>query len=216
MFNLEQSIAEWRRQMLDAGIKAPALLDELESHVREDVEQQMKAGLNPQKAFDAAVRRIGHARALKLEFKKAGASIETRFARLVGISCGVIAGLFSLWILLNLFTIHEVNSGARMSGFVAVTFIILSWRYGGRLLPAIPRESVRTVLGVLCCLASLGGMKLFIESILPNLLEVPAGADLHVGHLLVSLVWAWTAISIFGAIAYRLGDVPRKDRRQHV
>ena len=39
MFNLDQSITEWRRQMLAAGIKTPALLDELESHLRDDVRQ---------------------------------------------------------------------------------------------------------------------------------------------------------------------------------
>jgi hypothetical protein len=39
MFDLEQSIATWRRQMLDAGIKAPVPLEELESHLRDDIEQ---------------------------------------------------------------------------------------------------------------------------------------------------------------------------------
>ena len=42
MFNLEQSIADWRRQMLAAGIKMPVPLEELESHLREDIAQQMQ------------------------------------------------------------------------------------------------------------------------------------------------------------------------------
>ncbi len=37
MFNLEQSIAEWRQQMLAAGPKNPTPLNELESHLREDM-----------------------------------------------------------------------------------------------------------------------------------------------------------------------------------
>ena len=41
MFNLEAAIADWRRQMLAAGIKAPVPLEELESHMREDVENQL-------------------------------------------------------------------------------------------------------------------------------------------------------------------------------
>jgi hypothetical protein len=41
MFNLEQSIAEWRQQMLAAGIKTPATLNELESHLREEFERQI-------------------------------------------------------------------------------------------------------------------------------------------------------------------------------
>jgi hypothetical protein len=58
MPDIELSIAEWRRQMLAAGIKTPALLDELESHLREDVKCEMKAGSNEREAFDRAVARL--------------------------------------------------------------------------------------------------------------------------------------------------------------
>jgi hypothetical protein len=51
MFDLEQSILEWRKQMLAAGIKTPVPLEELESHLREDIAQQMKSGTNPNKLF---------------------------------------------------------------------------------------------------------------------------------------------------------------------
>lgn len=70
MFNLEQSIAEWRRRMLAAGIKTPVPLEELESHLREDIEQRMKSGSNAQQAFEAAVQQLGHANEIKSEFKK--------------------------------------------------------------------------------------------------------------------------------------------------
>lgn len=70
MFNLEQSILEWRRQMLAVGLGNPNVLDELESHLREDAERQIKSGLTPQDAFETAVRRIGQAKALNHEFKK--------------------------------------------------------------------------------------------------------------------------------------------------
>jgi hypothetical protein len=39
MFNLEEAILEWRRQMLIAGITSPIPLDELEIHLRDDLEQ---------------------------------------------------------------------------------------------------------------------------------------------------------------------------------
>ena len=39
-----KSIAEWREQMLAAGIKTPVPLEELEIHLREEIEQQMKSG----------------------------------------------------------------------------------------------------------------------------------------------------------------------------
>jgi hypothetical protein len=72
MFDLEQSIAEWRKQMLAAGIKSPVLLDELESHLREEIEEQTKSGNSPQQAFEMAVDRIGQAILLRQEFAKAG------------------------------------------------------------------------------------------------------------------------------------------------
>jgi hypothetical protein len=46
MPNLDQRIAEWRQRMDTGGIKSPAVLDELESHLRDEVEQQMRSGLD--------------------------------------------------------------------------------------------------------------------------------------------------------------------------
>jgi hypothetical protein len=74
MFNLEQSIAEWRRQMLAAGVKTPVPLDELESHLREEVEQQMRSGEGAQEAFESAVQRIGQPAVIQDEFAKAGST----------------------------------------------------------------------------------------------------------------------------------------------
>ena len=70
MFDLEQSITEWRRQMIAAGIKTPVPLEELESHLREEIEQQMKSGSNERQAFETAMAQIGQAKPLKMEFKK--------------------------------------------------------------------------------------------------------------------------------------------------
>ncbi len=52
MFDLEQAISNWRRQMLAAGIKTPAPLEELENHLREDFEQQARSGSSTQQAFE--------------------------------------------------------------------------------------------------------------------------------------------------------------------
>ena len=41
MFNLEKAIADWRRQMTKGGIRAGEVLDELESHLREDIDAQL-------------------------------------------------------------------------------------------------------------------------------------------------------------------------------
>lgn len=70
MFNLEQAIAKWRQQMLAAGIKTPVPLEELESHLREDIGQLTKSGQDEQTAFAAAVQKIGSWHMLRNEFGK--------------------------------------------------------------------------------------------------------------------------------------------------
>jgi len=72
MFDMEQSIAEWRRQMLTNGIKTLEVLDELEAHLREDLARQMSSGLSAEQAFGAAVQRLGQVGSLKREFAKVG------------------------------------------------------------------------------------------------------------------------------------------------
>jgi hypothetical protein len=70
MFDLEKSIADWRKQMLAAGIKTPVPMEELEIHLREEIERQMQLDANEQSAFETAVARIGQGIALKTEFTK--------------------------------------------------------------------------------------------------------------------------------------------------
>lgn len=70
MFDIEKALAEWRHEMRGAGIKSPLPLEELESHLREEFEEQRTAGLKDEAAFQVAVRKIGQARALQGEFRK--------------------------------------------------------------------------------------------------------------------------------------------------
>jgi len=68
MFNLERELAEWRREMAAAGLNTPDIIRELEGHLRDDIEQQMKSGISGPAAFQAAVQRIGQPSVLKHEF----------------------------------------------------------------------------------------------------------------------------------------------------
>jgi hypothetical protein len=93
MFHLEKSIADWRKQMLAAGIKTPVPLEELEIHLREEIERQMKSGLNEQKAFEISVQRIGQPKMLDSEFKK---SERTFMKQIVKIGAGIIGVLVGM------------------------------------------------------------------------------------------------------------------------
>ncbi len=104
MFDLEQSIAEWREQMLAAGIKTPVPLEELEVHLREEIEQQMKSGLSAQQTFAAAVQRIGQANMLKREFKKVE---RTLMKKIMIILLGIFGILFGPGIILPALARHR-------------------------------------------------------------------------------------------------------------
>jgi len=79
MFDLEQAIADWRSQMLAAGIKTPVPLEELEIHLREEIERLEKSGVDERTAFENAVRQTGQPQSLKNEFNK----IETSFMKTI-------------------------------------------------------------------------------------------------------------------------------------
>jgi hypothetical protein len=92
MFNLEQAIAEWRIQMLAAGIKTPVPLEELESHLREEIEQQMKSGWLESNAFEISVQRIGRPELMKAEFEKSERTFMKRNIKIGMGVAGILAG----------------------------------------------------------------------------------------------------------------------------
>ena len=119
MSDLEKSIANWRKQMLAAGIQTPATLDELELHLREEIEQQVKSGLDEQKAFEATAQQIGQATVLKTEFSKVG---ETFYERLKQLVC-TLAGISNYQLATNMNTPNQ-NIEPRWTTYAKVgTFI---------------------------------------------------------------------------------------------
>jgi hypothetical protein len=168
MFNLDQAIVEWRRQMATGGIKAPSILDELESHLREDVEQQTRMGINAECAFEVAVKKIGPANALRNEFKKS--SVASALEKLmIGIAVLVVAfGVF-----LSTVTIFFCYSsvGERLIGFTAMGLTIVTacvWPVFVPFLPAIHRKRKREAIETVCLLAGFGLCTFFVQLILPH------------------------------------------------
>ncbi|PWU09820.1 MAG: hypothetical protein C5B50_26550 [Verrucomicrobia bacterium] len=124
MFNLNQAIAEWRRQMASAGITSAEVLDELVSHLRDDVEEQVRTGANAEKAFASAVRRIGPAAALKTEFAKSGppkGAWRRRFWQTFYYACAATTVMADLWTLVS----FELSASERVAG--AGVVVALAW-----------------------------------------------------------------------------------------
>ena len=83
MFNLEQGIGQWKKGLAEGGLEDAELLAELESHLREDVEWKVRSGVGEPAAFAAAVRQMGGADVLKIEFTKAYGSTGKRLKHLI-------------------------------------------------------------------------------------------------------------------------------------
>jgi hypothetical protein len=90
MFNLEYAIAEWRRQMISVGIKKSVVLDELESHLREDAECRIQRGAGAQDAFQKATQQFGQLERLKAELDKTEINERKFMKRGLIIGAGII------------------------------------------------------------------------------------------------------------------------------
>ena len=150
MFNLEQAIAKWRLQMLAAGIKKPVPLEELESHLREEIERQMKSGQSEAEAFQAAVQKIGPAHTVQNEFEKVEATEEEREWKAGQIWSGAILGLLQLIVVGFVLFNSEMTFGQRMSGLAAMAvsflFVVAVGRFSCRFFPVIRARRTRTAV----------------------------------------------------------------------
>src|ERR1700733_3200210 len=120
MFNLEQSISAWRRRMLAAGITTPVPLEELESHLRDDIEQRLRSGLNPQQEFETAVKSLGQADPLTKEFAKEPSARGLLIGNLIVMFCAVCYGWGFMWL-----NGAEKNHTQWLLGVIAIVLITL-------------------------------------------------------------------------------------------
>ena len=207
MFDKEKAIGNWRKQMLKGGVES-AVLMELENHLREEMEQQIRRGSSSQQAFETAVERMGQAGELKREFRKVGELPETRFVKLMGIGCVTFALLFSLWIGSFLFH-HEIGWGAKISGVAAIATTALSWKYSGKFLPVVRNHWMRAAIGFLCCIGCVLWIQFFIVNVVPYVLAHP-GTITPPGQKLATFLWGWTVMAVLAGIGVGLERAARK------
>jgi hypothetical protein len=205
MFDLEQSLAGWRKQMLAAGIKTPVPLEELEIHLREDIAQQMQSGLSAQQAFGIAVKKIGQALELKREFKKTSAPMEMQeVIKLAGVICFAVA-LFCQLLSCPAFGLvvfaHGLSPLAVWGITVAAT--VLSWKYNHKLLPVIRNQPLRRAVGIVCYV----GCLLWIRFVLFHL---PTGATGSIFLILFLFGSEWTVMAILGGVGHGLEKAASK------
>lgn len=148
MPELEKRILEWRRQMAAGGVNAPEVLDELESHLREDIGRRLSAGASEPEAFQWATARIGSAGSLRPEFNKVSGTI--CLPVMIGIAVWFMAIILMVIFLSARFAAGRVGpllfahifslTSGYLAAFAAGGFgiVYVCWRWSGRLSP--PRE----------------------------------------------------------------------------
>jgi hypothetical protein len=189
MYDLDQQISEWRKQMRAAGINTPVPLEELESHLRDEIEQHLAAGENEAEAFAAAVRTIGPARVLEGEFQKIADGKDALRWRFVELGFGLFASVVPLWLGFQVLypparSAVDLTPGQQWSSILALlTFAALAW--GGRLscnlFPVVRLKRART--NALLALVPLWWI-IFMVCIVPR-------HDFTMGQFLVAFLWAF-------------------------
>jgi hypothetical protein len=155
MFDLETSITEWRRQMLAAGLKTGRRLDELESHLREEISALKSAGASEAVAFEQAVARLGSPHSVSTEFNKIrvgqiwpvkiGWSLWLAATLLAAgwLMRGLLAGRLNLLLGAHALSITAGYGGAMLLGGFGVLYVV--WGRSGRLSPARRQSLNRAV-----------------------------------------------------------------------
>ncbi len=95
MFDLNEEILKWRRSLAESDPLDEPAVDELESHLREEIESLVSLNLSEEESLWLARRRLGGAGDLSREFGKINRSAVLR-ARLVWMAAGVLAYILAI------------------------------------------------------------------------------------------------------------------------
>ena len=152
MFDLEQAIADWRRQMLAAGIKTPVPLEELENHLREDIDRQMQSGMSAEPSFGVAVKNRPGSRAQKGIQKNKRPDGNTgghKTGRSHFCCRRIILSAVHVPSLSSSQRIEFDGENARIGRYaITVATSVLSWRYNHKLLPVIRNHRLEGLLAL--------------------------------------------------------------------
>jgi len=154
MFDLKQSIAEWRCQMLAAGIKTPVPLEELEIHLHEEIGRLVESGLDEQNAFNTAVQKMGPMPAIRNEFENAGVAQRGRnwlifeIFFLAGALClPILVGAQAFYLKDGRFS--EMTSSQQISSLAAaatLSFLALGMRFICGKFPVVHTKRIRDAI----------------------------------------------------------------------
>jgi len=186
MFDLERAIADWRREMRTAGLKASDLLDELENHLRDEIERQTRSGSAPEKGFQFAVRQIGSLPALQAEFAKAHYPAPGSLRKIAAVAYSVEVLAYTALQMRLLWKSAPASSELWLGvAGLAVTLCAASagWRLVPRMMSVISNQTLRSSMAIAGNLLTLVWMAIYAWLVLPRF-------DFTPGQFATAFVWA--------------------------
>src|SRR5687768_6092071 len=136
MEDFEDHIAQWRKELSSTMQDRPDVVDELEDHLRQELETLTRAGKTPDEAWDAALNQLGDARKLTREFAKSSRAgwLPTRAALAVLGGCGlasaaillagVSGGRYGALLAVHIFAITLGYAATLAFGFAAASAVV--------------------------------------------------------------------------------------------
>jgi hypothetical protein len=202
MFNLEQSITDWRQQMLAAEIQSPVPLEELEAHLREEIEQQLKLGISAQTAFLIAAERIGLGSSLKTEFKMADRLDRIQLRKKAAYFYAGILVFYSATMTSVMFK-NDLSTGEKLLGLASLATLLLCsylvWQIAPRFFPIITSRRVQSLIGISGGISGAMWFVVFANLILPHF-------NFTQGQLVVVILWAMVPTLILPNFAFMMID----------
>ena len=198
MFNVEEEIKGWRRQLRASGIQSSEILDELESHLRDQIEEHMQSGKSAETAFKLALAQMGHSIPLGEEFSKLGVTGPQRrpkYLLLFSLSASGLILLSTTWMALEQGLTSVGETLALFATFALAAYLaLLPFWY--RKLPSLRRRGVQKAIGVATLL-----LQLWIALALLDAIGV---LPVHISNASAMFFWACVPAVFATLLAYNL------------
>ncbi len=122
MLDLNEQINKWRSNLAQSETLASSDIDELESHLHEEIENLTTLKLSDEEAFLIATHRLGSTDSLAEEYEKINRGVKFRH-RLFWIATGIL-GYFLATYLADAFSIALAVSSGSMDYNTGIVFIV--------------------------------------------------------------------------------------------
>jgi hypothetical protein len=213
MFNLDEAIANWRTEILRAGLTRE-MVDELESHLRETIDANRKQTIVDDVAFENAVAQLGSPTQIVTEFN----SNRSFDKKLRQYKIEKIIGAFGLatYAGMSIYGLFFSNNVApttreRFFGVLAIVMtlgVAIGACYLWRIVPVIVVKKARLVLGIGSMVIGGAITAVMFVCILPVI-------ELTLSQLTVLILWSFLPMIADSTILVGLDEAAEKRRQQH-